>query len=134
MIALAWTTFFSMFNRQPIRGNRNFGLLACYIIFIVMLFRRPFAETFATWAVFGFAGGLCYLGYEVISRLRTSPGEEKPGVSLVTLFYGLLAWPVMIPEAIEYLAADFGLLPVPVVPTAVAGDATESAVTGEEEA
>src|SRR5262249_8499179 len=109
-IAAAWTTLFSMTIRQPLRGCRNLGILACYVLFIVMLFRLRILTALATWCLFGIAGGLLYLSYKLVMRWRTKDPAEKPAVSFATLLHGPLAWPVMIPEVIEYALAELGLL------------------------
>jgi hypothetical protein len=96
-----------------IRGWRNLGWPACYVIFVVMLFRLPFTVALVTWAGFGVASGLLYVIYELIARLRTPAGEERPSVSFSHIPYGLLAWPLMAPAAIEYAAAELGWLPTP---------------------
>ncbi len=56
-IALAWTVLFSLSSTPGIRGYRNPGWLACYVILIVMLFRLPFAVALTTWVAFGISGG-----------------------------------------------------------------------------
>lgn len=110
LIATAWTTLFSMTIRQPLRGCGNLGILACYVLFMVMLFRLRFLTALATWCVFGLAGGLLYLCYELVMRWQIKDPVEKPAVSLAPLFHGPLAWPIMIPEVIEYTLAELGLL------------------------
>ena len=127
-IAVAWTIFFSLFNTPGIRGYRNLGWMGCYLTLVIMLFRIPFTAVLVTWAVFGVFGGLIYIVYEVISILRTPRGENRPSVSFSHVLHGLLAWPIMIPEAIEYTAAELGLLPAPkrVATASKSGEATES--------
>jgi hypothetical protein len=113
LIATAWTTAFSMTNRQPLRGSRNLGILACYVVFVIMLFRLPFVTAVATWCLFGVAGGLLYIAHELFLGWRTKDSAEKPAVSLATLIHGPLAWPIMIPEAIENTLAELGILKTP---------------------
>jgi hypothetical protein len=113
LIATAWTTAFSMTIRQPLRGFRNLGILACYILFITMLFRLSFVTALATWCLFGIAGGLLYIGHELFVGWRTKDSAEKPAVSPATLIHGPLAWPIMIPEAIENTLAELGFLKTP---------------------
>lgn len=115
--ALVWTILFSLTATPEIRGYRNLGGLACYVIFGVMLFREPVTSALTTWAAFGVAGGLSYVVYELISRTRSRSGTDLR-VSLAHIPYGLLAWPIMAPEAIEYSAATLGMLPrVPLLAT-----------------
>lgn len=67
----------------------------------------------ATWAVFGVLGGVIYVCWEILQRLSTPAGEQKPAVSLSALVHGLFAWPIMVPEAIEYALAELGILKAP---------------------
>jgi hypothetical protein len=114
--ALSWTMLFSMSNTRGIRGYRNFGILACYILLIVMLFRIPFKSALVTWCILGVSGGLVYIAYELIARARAKASEEKPSVSFGHVIYGNLMWPVMVPEAVEYILADLGILKAPPTP------------------
>ncbi|MGE5194322.1 MAG: hypothetical protein ACM3U2_17670 [Deltaproteobacteria bacterium] len=108
LIATIWTTAFSMTIRQPLRGCRNLGILACYVLFVVMLFRLRLLAALGTWCLFGIAGGVLYLAHELLARWRTKNPAEKPALSPATLLHGLLAWPIMIPEAIENTFAELG--------------------------
>jgi hypothetical protein len=113
LIAVAWTTLFSLTNKRGIRGFRNLGILTSYVLLIVFLFVAGWRLALLTWAAFGVAGGVIYILWEILQRLHTAVGEERPGVSLSNLVYGLLAWPIMVPEAVEYALAELGMLPVP---------------------
>jgi hypothetical protein len=79
-------------------------------LLIVFLFIAGWRSTFMTWALFGAAGGIVYVCWEVLQRFRAPIGEEKPRVNLSWLLYGFLAWPIMVPEAIEYTLAELGVL------------------------
>ncbi|WP_165074578.1 hypothetical protein [Paludisphaera rhizosphaerae] len=109
MIAAGWTTFFSLFS-GPIRGWRNFGLLACFAIGFIMLFVLPWRSALATWGVVGAASGLLYFLYELYSRLTSKPEDEVQWPRLTTVVHGLFLWPIMLPEVIEYWLADLGVL------------------------
>ena len=112
LVAVSWTTLFSMTIKQPIRGLRNLGILACYIIAIVMLFRLHFISTLATWCAFGVAAGVIYSLYQAVSYAHDKSTDKKLGISFSTFLHGPLAWPIMIPEAIEYLLTEVGILGV----------------------
>jgi hypothetical protein len=116
LIAVGWTTMFSFTNNPGIRGFRNLGILASYLLVIVFLFLAGWRAVLVTWAMFGVAGGVIYICWEILQRLRTAAGQEKPGVGLSPLVHGLFAWPIMMPEAIEYVLAELGVLRAP--PTA----------------
>jgi len=117
LVAVGWTTFFSFFNTRSIRGFRNFGILACYILLIVMLFRVHFTTALLTWCVLGVGGGLVYIAYELLARACTSKTDEKPKVSFAHIITGNLMWPIMVPEAVEYIFADLGVLKAPKAPS-----------------
>jgi hypothetical protein len=117
LIAVGWTTLFSMTSKQPIRGLRNLGILACYVLAIVMLIRAPFVSAVATWCAFGIAAGVIYSLYQIVAYARDKSPDKNLGLSFSHFIYGPLAWPIMIPEAIEYLLAELGVLRVqPVTP------------------
>ncbi len=111
--AAIWTTLFSL-AQFPLRGLRNFGLLASYIIGLAMAIRLPWREAAVTWAVFGICGGLLYVGYEMWTLSRQPASGERP--RLGALLHGLFVWPIMVPEAVEYLLADLGVLAPPTDP------------------
>ena len=110
-ICMLWTILFSLTNRFPIRGLRNIGILSCYLVGIVMLFKIGIKRGIATWVMFGLIGGVLYIGYEILGRIKATNPDEKPSISLSHLVFGQIAWPVMGPEAVEYILADMGLLP-----------------------
>ena len=123
LIAVGWTTLFSLTNKLPIRGLRNLGILASYVLVVVFLFAAGWRLALVTWAVFGVGGGLLYVGWEVLERRHAAGGQQDPGVSLAPLIHGLFLWPIMVPEAIEYALADLGVLRPP--PSAPAKETAE---------
>lgn len=110
LIAVGWTVLFSMTSKQPVRGLRNLGILACYILAVVMLIRLRFVSAVVTWCAFGIAAGVIYSFYELVAYARDKSSDKKLGLSFSHFIHGPLAWPIMIPEAIEYLLADLGVL------------------------
>ncbi len=122
LIAVGWTTLFSFTNKPRVRGFRNLGILASYILVLVFLFVAGWRAALATWAAFGIAGGVLYVGWEILQRVRSAAGEQKPAVSLSPLLHGLFAWPVMVPEAVEYALAELGVLRAPPTTIAKPGD------------
>lgn len=113
MFAVGWTTTFSCTNQPGIRRFRNLGILASYLLPLLYLFVAGWRAALVTWAVFGIVGGLIYICWELLQRVRTVAGEDKPGVSFSPLVHGLFAWPVMVPEAIEDALAELGILRTP---------------------
>ncbi len=120
LLALTWTTLFSLSSTPGIRGFRNLGILACYGLMFVFLFMAGWQAALGTWAVFGVLGGVLYIGWEILQRLRIAAGEEQPALSLSPLVHGLFAWPIMVPEAVEYVLAELGLLKGPPTPMTLA--------------
>ena len=117
LAATGWTTAFSLLN-HPLRGLRNLGLLACYAIGVAMAVVLPWRAALATWVLFALAGALLYIAYDAWSRIREraaaaakgGAGEESAGSLLAPLRDAVVAWPIMIPEAVEYALADMGVL------------------------
>jgi len=113
LIAVGWTTLFSLTNKPAIRGFRNLGILASYISAVVSPFVAGWCPALVTWAVFGVAGGLLYIAWEMLERRHAGPSRRDPGVSLAPLIHSLFLWPIMVPEAVEYALADLGILRAP---------------------
>ena len=105
-----WTTFFSLFNTPSIRGWRNLGWLACYFLGLAMFVSVPWRIALTTWALAAIVSGLLYYCYGWYSRWTSKPEDEVPRPAPMTIVHGLLIWPIMFPEAIEYWLADLGLL------------------------
>jgi hypothetical protein len=118
--AAAWTTFFSLFNTPGIRGYRNLGILACFVLAFVMLFFVPFRSALVTWASIGWLSGMLYSAYEWWSYFSTKDKSEATRPSVSTIFNGLLLWPIMLPEFVEYTLAGLGLLKTPLALSPVA--------------
>jgi len=114
-IALIWTTGFSMTNRFPLRGNRNLGLLAAYISPLVFIFISGFKSVALTWLAFALLGAVIYFAWELFQNIRVKNPDDKSKVGLGSFLTAPFAWPIMIPEAIEYFLAEVGIIkPMPV--------------------
>jgi hypothetical protein len=108
-IPATWTILFSMSNTPGIRGWRNLGILACYVVGIVMLLTVGWRRSGATWSVVGVATGLLYYLYDLWGSWGDA--EQQGGrARLATVLHGLFIWPVMLPEVIEYSLAEAGVL------------------------
>ena len=112
-LASAWTIFFSMFNAPGIRGWRNLGWLACFVLGAVMAFVMPWRVSLATWAAAGVFSGLVYFVYELLAYVKAKDKSTAAKPNLGVLFHGLFLWPIMLPEAIEYALAELGVLKAP---------------------
>jgi hypothetical protein len=110
------TTFFSLFSTPAIRGLRNVGIIACYLALVVGVFKMGWKRTLLAWVIFGLLSGVLYFAYELVAHSRASKVDEsRPSVT--TVLHGLLAWPIMAPEAVEYTLADLGVLKTIPAPT-----------------
>ncbi len=94
-----FTTVFSLFD-APVRRFRNLGILGSYAALVVGLFALDTKSVLVAWVFLGAACGLAYFAYELVG------GSPR----VTTLVHGLMAWPIMGPEVIEYVLADLGLL------------------------
>jgi cyanate permease len=110
LLACVWTTVFSLTIKPGIRRFRNLGILASYVLPLIFLVVAGWRLTLVTWALFGVAGGVIYIIWEIIQRSRNATSEHKSEVSPSHLVFGLVAWPIMVPEAVEYMLAEFGML------------------------
>ena len=110
LASLGWAVLFSMSNTAGVRGYRNLGILAAYVCFVVFLFRASWRDVTFTWLVFAVAGGLSYTAWEILQRVRTPHGVEKPKVGFAHVVPAVAIWPIMVPEAVEYALAEIGVL------------------------
>jgi hypothetical protein len=126
-VPAAWTIFFSLFNTPGIRGWRNLGWPSCYLVGVAMLWSIGWRRAGTTWLSVGFATGLLYYLYQSWSARREKDPAAKAQLS--TIVHGALAWPIMLPEVIEYSLADAGILKAsrPAEPTTGPGPKNDGA-------
>jgi len=103
-----FTGCFIVVNRA-MRGLRLCGLVLAYATGAWMLATLPWQVAVTTWTVFAAAGGLGVFGYELWARRRYAGTGRQPRPLI--LLQGFLLWPAMIPDAIEGMVVDAGLLP-----------------------
>ena len=107
-VPLAITVVASMFISPGIRSVRNLGIAACYVAMIYGLTRLGWRQTLLVWTALGLLSGLLYFACDCFSYSRSNdPSATRPPLS--TIPYGVLAWPIMAPEAVEYFLADIGV-------------------------
>jgi len=95
----------SLFMSPAIRMFRMPLILAAYVIGIVLFFKLGIWRALALWCGIGIASGFLYWGYEFWSARRSKDPDTKTP-SLVMIVHGLFAWPIMLPEVIEYSWAE----------------------------
>ena len=96
-----------VFN-PAIRGIRTMGIVTAYLVGVCMLFALPLHVALGTWCVFASAGGVIALAYELWARRRFAGTGRKPRPLI--LLQGFLLWPGMIPDAVEGVLVDTGVL------------------------
>lgn len=103
-----WTTGCVLMN-PGLRGMRWVGLACSYGILAWMLAALPPRDALTTWLVFAAAGGAVVMGYELWARRRYR-GTGRPARPLVAL-QGIVLWPILLPDAVEGMFVDAGILP-----------------------
>lgn len=94
---------------RAMRGMRILALVTCYGFGAVMLWLLPWKVAVVTWCVFAAAGGAVVFLYELWARVRYAGTGRKPRPLI--LLQGFVLWPSMIPEAVEGMVVDAGILP-----------------------
>lgn len=106
-----WTTCCVVMN-PGLRGVRRMGLVLSYGLLVWMAAVVPWRETAATWCLFAASGGLLAGAYELWARLRYRGTARAPRP--LVLLHGLVLWPMLIPDVVEGMLVDAGVLPAAV--------------------
>jgi hypothetical protein len=96
-----------VFN-PALRGIRTMGIVVAYAIGAWMLLALPPVVAIATWCLFASFGGIVAFAYEAWARVRYRGTTRAPRPFV--LIQGFVLWPGMIPDAIEGVLVDFGVL------------------------
>ena len=91
-----------------LRGFRIMGVAVAYCVAAWMAFALPWVVAATTWCVFAVAGGVFAFAYELWARYRYrgTGRRERP----LVLIQGFLLWPALVPDAIEGILVDMGVL------------------------
>jgi hypothetical protein len=103
-----FTCCFVVVNRA-MRGMRVMGLVTTYAVGAWMLYALPWRVAVTTWCVFATLGGVVVFLYELWARRRFA-GTGRTDRPLV-LLQGFVLWPTMLPDALEGMVVDLGILP-----------------------
>ncbi|MEO8429174.1 MAG: hypothetical protein ABI651_18955 [Verrucomicrobiota bacterium] len=95
----------SLFMSPAIQMLRMPLILSAYVIGVVVFFKLGVWRALALWCGIGIVSGLLDWSYEFWSARRSEEPDTKMP-SLVKAVHGLLAWPIMLPEVIEYSWAE----------------------------
>jgi hypothetical protein len=102
-----WTTCCLVFN-PILRSIGIMGIGTAYAIGAWMAITLPWVVALTTWCVFAAFGGAISLGYELWARHHYAGTGRKPRPLI--LIQGFLLWPTMIPQALEGMLVDAGVL------------------------
>jgi hypothetical protein len=103
-----WTSGCVVFNRA-LYQMRLMGVIVAYGIGAWMLFALPWKVAVVTWCVFATFGGTLAFAYELWARYRYA-GTGRVNRPLL-LLRGFVLWPALIPDALEGMLVDAGILP-----------------------
>lgn len=103
-----WTSGCVVFNRALYR-MRLMGVVVAYGIGAWMLIALPWKVAVVTWCVFATFGGTLAFAYELWARYRYA-GTGRTDRPLL-LLRGFVLWPALIPDALEGMLVDAGILP-----------------------
>lgn len=103
----AFTAGCVVFN-PAVRSIRTMGIVAAYALGLWMLYDLPLVVAVTTWCVFASVGGLAALVYELWARRRYAGTGRRPRPYI--LLQGFVLWPGMIPDALEGVLVDLGVL------------------------
>lgn len=91
-----------------LKSVRIMGILTAYAVGAYMTYELSWQVALTTWCVFAATGGAIALAYELWARRRYA-GSGRPARPLVAV-QGFLLWPTMIPDAVEGVLVDAGVL------------------------
>jgi hypothetical protein len=91
-----------------LKSVRVMGIATAYAIGLWMALTLEWRVALATWCVFAAFGGTVALAYELWARWRYRGTTRKPRPLI--LLQGFVLWPTMVPEAVEGVLIDAGVL------------------------
>ncbi len=103
-----WTTCCLVFN-PVLRSIRVMGIVVAYGVGGWMAITLPWMVAVVTWCLFAAFGGVVSFAYELWARHHYA-GKGRAPRPLV-LLEGFVLWPTMVPDAIEGMLVDAGVLP-----------------------
>jgi len=103
-----WTAGCLVFN-PVLRSVRIMGIAVAYAVGAWMAITLPWLVALTTWCLFAAFGGIVSLIYELWARHHYAGTGRAPRP--LVLLEGFVLWPTMIPDAIEGVLVDAGVLP-----------------------
>ncbi len=108
LLGVALFTSACLIMNPMIRAVRIMGIGVAYAEGIWMAVSLPWTVAITTWCIFAAFGGVLSFAYELWARRRYA-SVGRPQRPLV-LLEGFILWPTMIPDAIEGMLVDAGVL------------------------
>lgn len=102
-----WTTCCLVFN-PVLKSIKVMGIVVAYGVGLWMAITLPWLTALVTWCLFAAFGGVFAFAYELWARHRYAAQGRAPRPLI--LVQGFVLWPVMIPDAIEGMLVDAGVL------------------------
>jgi len=102
-----WTTCCLVFN-PVLKSIKVMGIVVAYGVGLWMAITLPWLSALVTWCLFAAFGGAIAFGYELWARYRYAGSGRVPRPLI--LVQGFVLWPIMIPDAIEGMLVDAGVL------------------------
>ncbi len=109
---LAGVTLFTacfVVSNRAMRGMRIVGLVTTYALGVWMGLVIPWKTAAITWCAVAALGGGAVLAYELWAQWRFA-GTGRARRPLI-LLQGFLLWPAMLPDALERMVVELGILP-----------------------
>ncbi len=91
-----------------LKSVRVIGIGTAYGIALWMAIALPWRVALTTWCVFAAFGGAVAFAYELWARWRYRGSGRTPRP--LVLLQGFILWPTMVPEAVEGVLVDAGVL------------------------
>ncbi len=108
-----------------LRGFRIMGIGLAYVTGAWMAWALSPVVALTTWCVFAAVGGVVAFAYELWARRHYANTSRRPRPLI--MLQGFILWPALVPEAIEGMLVDMGVLS----PSGAAAIALEMERTGQ---
>jgi hypothetical protein len=102
-----WTGCCLVFN-PVLKAVRIMGIAVAYGVGLWMLITLDWKVAVVTWCLFAAFGGMVSFAYELWARHRYAAKGRAPRP--LVMLQGFILWPTMVPDAVEGMLVDAGVL------------------------
>ncbi len=102
-----WTGCCLVFN-PVLKAVRIMGIAVAYGVGLWMLITLDWKVAVVTWCLFAAFGGMVSFAYELWARYRYAAKGRAPRP--LVMLQGFILWPTMVPDAVEGVLVDAGVL------------------------